>query len=97
MKTKITAYDDITLITLPDIPADNEFIYDIFEKIAERNIDVDMISLSPVQSEKTSLSFTINDEDLVNILSFTSKLEQGSVRPVVSSGNCKISIDDEGM
>ena len=97
MKTKITAYDDITLITLPDIPADNEFIYDIFEKIAERNIDMDMISLSPVQSEKTSLSFTINDEDLVNILSFTSKLEQGSVRPVVSSGNCKISIDDEGM
>ena len=61
------------------------------------DVDVDMISLAPVQSSKTSLSFTIVDDDLVKILSYTSGLGDSDIRPIVSSGNCKISIDDAGM
>ena len=60
-------------------------------------VDVDMISLSPAQSSRTNLSFTINDDDLVKILSYTSKLDDGAVKSVVSSGNCKISVNDEAM
>lgn len=97
MKPTITVSDDITLITLQNIPADISFIAEVFEKIAEIGIDVDMISLSPVQSSRTSLSFTIKDDDLVNILSYTSKLDDGSVKSIVSSGNCKISVNDDAM
>ena len=93
----IVVSDDITLITLQNIPADMDFVSEVFEKIAEMGVDVDMISLSPVQSSMTSLSFTINDDDLIKILGYTSKLNDGSIKPIVSSGNCKISINDPGM
>ena len=97
MKRTITACDDITLVTLQNIPADIEFITGVFEKIAEMGVDVDMISLSPAQSSMTSLSITIKDEELVKILSYTSKLENGKVKPIVSSGNCKLSVNDPEM
>lgn len=93
----IVVSDDITLITLQNIPADMDFVSEVFEKIAEMGVDVDMISLSPVQSSMTSLSFTINDDDLMKILGYTSKLNEGSIKPIVSSGNCKISVNDPGM
>ena len=97
MKPDIVVSDDITLVTLQNIPADINFVSDVFENIAAMDIDVDMISLSPVQSSMTSLSFTINDDDLMKILGYTSKLNEGSIKPIVSSGNCKISVNDPGM
>ena len=97
MNPSLTVYDDVTLITLQNIPADISFVADVFKKIGSMGVDVDMISLSPIQSSRTSLSFTIKDDDLVKILSYTSKLDDGSVRSIVSSGNCKISINDEAM
>ena len=97
MKPSITVSDDITLITLHNIPANIDFVSEVFENIAAMGVDVDMISLSPVQSSKTSLSFTVNDDDLMKILGYTSKLNEGSIKPIVSSGNCKISVNDPGM
>ena len=97
MKPEITVYEDVTLITLQNIPADISFIAEVFERIAGMGVDVDMISLSPAQRERTALSFTIKDEDLVKILSYTSKLDDGSVKSIVSSGNNKISVNDETM
>ena len=97
MKPTINVFEDITLVILQNIPADLRFVTEVFEKIAGMGVDVDMISLSPAQSSQTSLSFTINDEDLAKILGYTGKLNDGSVKVIVSSGNCKISIDDAGM
>ena len=53
-----------------NIPAEMAVIAEIFEKIALMDIDVDIISLSPVQGAQTSLSFTIRDLSLIHILSF---------------------------
>ena len=64
MAASITVSENITLVTMQNIPAEISFIADVFAKIAAMDVDVDMISLAPVQSSKTSLSFTINDEDL---------------------------------
>lgn len=97
MKPTINVSEDITLVILQNIPADISFVTEVFEKIAGMDVDVDMISLSPAQSAQTSLSFTINDDDLMKLLSYTSKLNEGSIKVIVSSGNCKISIDDKGM
>ena len=97
MKPTITTYEDVTLVTLQNIPMDIGFISEVFAKIAELGVDVDRISLSPVQSSRTSVSFTISDNDLITTLSYTSKLEDGTVKSIVSSGNRKISIDDESM
>ncbi len=92
MKPTITVCDDVTLIILQNVPANMTFVTQVFEKIASMEIDVDMISLTPPQSSLTSLSFTVSDDDLVKILSYTSTLKDD-----VSSGNCKISVSDAAM
>lgn len=95
---KITTEDDITLITLQSCPSELSFVADVFQKIGQLDVDVDMISLAPSQGSLTSISFTIADSDLDKILSFTSELHDTiKVKAIVSSGNCKISVYDQNM
>jgi aspartate kinase len=95
---KITTENDITLITLQNCPPELSFVSDVFQKIGQFGVDVDMISLAPSQGSNTSISFTISDFDLDKILSFTSRLHDTiNVKAIVSSGNCKISVYDPNM
>ena len=97
MNTNVTVDNDITLVILHNTPADMDFIAKVFEDIADLEIDIDMISIAPVQGSTTSLSFTIKDDDLMKLLGYTSKLKSKNIKPVVSSGNSIISIADEAM
>lgn len=97
MSAKIQVSSDVTLVTLRNAPADMDFIASVFEDIAALNIDIDMISLSPVQGSSTSVSFTINDDDLMPLLGYTSKLKSKNIKPIVSSGNSIISLTDNDM
>ncbi|HEX3017756.1 MAG TPA: hypothetical protein VHP31_07890 [Caproicibacter sp.] len=98
MSPKITSQDDITLISLQNCPSELGFVANVFQKIGQLGVDVDMISLAPSQGSFTSISFTIADNDLDKILSFTSELHDTiKVKAIVSSGNCKISVYDSNM
>ena len=65
MRPAINVYEDITLVILQNIPAEISFVAQVFEKIAEMGVDVDMISLSPAQSSQTSLSSCWPDRRLL--------------------------------
>lgn len=93
----ITTRENITLVRISNIPASVGFVGDVFENIALLNIDVDMIAVAVTQTMRTELSFTVNDEKLIKTVSYISKLQNGSIKPVVNSGNCIISIYDENM
>ena len=97
MSAKIQVSSDVTLVTLRNAPVDMDFIASVFEDIAALNIDIDMISLSPVQGSSTSVSFTINDDDLMPLLGYTSKLKSKNIKPIVSSGNSIIRLTDNDM
>jgi aspartokinase len=98
LSPKVTLENDITLIVLQDCPPELNFVADVFQKIGQLGVDVDMISLAPSQGSNTSVSFTIADTDLDKILSFTSELrDKVRVKAIVSSGNCKISVYDPNM
>lgn len=97
MNPKITVSENITLISLHNVSANMSVIADIFEKIGSMGIDVDVISMSPVQSDLTSLSFTINDEDTIKLLQFVKSLPGLSTKPIVSSGNYIISVLEDEM
>ena len=97
MSAKIQVSSDVTLVTLRNAPVDMDFIASVFEDIAALNIDIDMISLSPVQGSSTSVSFTINDDDLMPLLGYTSKLKSKNIKPIVSSGNSIISLTDNDL
>ncbi|WP_444657765.1 ACT domain-containing protein [Caproiciproducens sp. R2] len=94
----ITTSNEITLITLQNCPSELTFTADVFQKISGFGVNVDMISLAPTHGAFTSISFTISDNDLDKILTFTSDLHDNSnIKTIVSSGNCKISVYDQGM
>ena len=94
----VTTNGDITLVTLQNCPSELKFTADVFQKIGELGIDVDMISLAPAHGAYTSVSFTISDSDLDKILAFTSELhESANIKTIVSSGNSKISVYDQNM
>ncbi len=94
----VTSMNDITLITLQNCPSDILFITGIFDKISQLGINIDMISLAPAHGALTSLSFTISDADLGKILAFTSDLhDHSNIKTIMSSGNCKISVNDPRM
>ncbi len=95
----ITVNDNITLITMHNIPFDMGFIYEIFSNIASMGVNIDVISMSPSQKVLTSLSFTVQDDEFSKVLEYTSKLRKKSsnITSIVSSGNCKITICDSRM
>lgn len=94
----VTTNGDITLVTLQNCPSELKFTADVFRKIGELGIDVDMISLAPAHGAYTSVSFTISDSDLDKILAFTAGLhEQTDIKTIISSGNSKISVYDQNM
>lgn len=97
--TDITVTDNITLITLLNVPSDICFFPDVFDRIAKRKINVDMISVTPPQGDQTNLSFTVDDEDLGKVLDFTAALHEKhkGIKPIVSSGNSIITVQDENM
>ncbi len=98
MGTTIHTVNNITLVTLQSSPATINFISEVFEKISEKNINVDMISMSPAKSSITELSFTISDEDLIETLNLMKQFKKDmQINSIVSSVNHKISVYDENM
>ena len=96
--TVISTVDNITLVTLVGFPAQVDSIATILKSIAEYNINIDMISMAPTPGAFTGLSFTISDNDLVEVLAFTTKLKkETNVNVIVSSVNHKISVYDPAM
>lgn len=96
--TVISTVDNITLVTLVGFPAQVDSIATILKSIAEYNINIDMISMAPTHGAFMGLSFTISDNDLVEVLAFTTKLKkETNVNVIVSSVNHKISVYDPAM
>ncbi len=96
--TVISTVDNITLVTLQGFPANANSIAQIFDAISSYHINIDMISMAPTHGAYTGLSFTISDNDLIDILSFVSDLKKKTgVNVIVSSVNHKISVYDPIM
>ena len=91
---RVSVVEDVTLISLFDVPTEIGVIADVFEQIAEKGIDVDMISQSPPNSRHSSLSFTVSDEAFGDILQIAAKLRavHRDITFHVSNGNCKVSV-----
>ena len=96
---EITIREDVTLISMHDSPADISTVADVFQKIADAGINVDMISQTPPNGQHSSLSFTVDGEDFGGILRVCAEMREKNpdLKISVSSGNCKISVYDAQM
>jgi aspartokinase len=97
--TDITIMENVTLITLINIPTVNGIISDIFVSLAENDINVDMISQTPPLKGKINISFTISDEDLFSAIQTLKEFKTNApdLRIEVNSNNTKLSLYSEEM
>ncbi len=96
---KITVREDVTLISMKDSPAEIGTVANVFQKIGEACINVDMISQTPPNGQHSSLSFTVDGDDFGGILRVCAEMREMNpdLKISVSSGNCKINVYDERM
>lgn len=96
---KIYVTEDVTLFSISDTAADIGHMAAIFRMIAEKGIDVDMISQMPSSGAGAGFSFTVNDRDFQPVLAIASELRTQNPKSKisVSSGNCKLTVSGEAM
>jgi aspartokinase len=97
--SKISLTEHVALITLRNSPSDMKFISRVFLKIADKGINVDMISQTAPHGDLTDISFTVSDDSLGDVLAVLAGLraEYPSIKTDVSGNNCKISLSGEKM
>lgn len=92
--TQISVTEDVSLITFTKVPNDLGVIAGIFRSVSEAGINIDMVSQTAPQGQFVSFSFTVGNEDTVKVLSLVNSLK---IKPMVSTGNCKIQLYGEEM
>ena len=97
--SKISVTEDVCLISFNNIPRDLSVTSQIMTEFAVQDINIDMISQSAPIGESANVSFTVQSEDLVRALTIIQRFREQhpSVRPIVSSGNCKVQLYGEEM
>ncbi|MBC8533908.1 ACT domain-containing protein [Yeguia hominis] len=94
----LSTVSEITLVTLQGCSSDVTYLSKILQMIAEKGVNVDMISLSPSQGTSAAISITIADADLGALLPLIPVInKQPGINTIISSGNCKISVYDPRM
>lgn len=95
----ITITENVTLITLIDIPITLKMIAKIFVALAKKEINVDMISQTSPLKGKINLSFTISDADLFSAIQALKDFKSiiPTLRIEVNSNNTKLSLYGEEM
>ncbi len=95
----ITLNEDVTLVSVYNVPSDTGLLASYFSDIAGRGVNVDMISQTAPLGGNISYSFTVPDNQLVRVLELSAKYNALTPdrRLEISSGNCKLSFFGEDM
>ncbi len=94
--TGLSISDDSLMVTISRIPDQIEHIAMIFEKLAQENVNVDMISQTAPLSGVISLSFTASKDDLFIIEKIMSEFNEG-FEVSIEQEMTKISVVGIGM
>jgi len=90
---------NVALVTINKLPNNTRLISDLFNKIAQRKINIDMISQVPSLQGSISISFSLPSEDLVDALSALNDFKQAAkdLRIEIDADNTKLQVYGEGM
>ncbi|GMQ57685.1 hypothetical protein AN1V17_20800 [Vallitalea sediminicola] len=97
--SKLNITQNVTLITLANIPINNKSIAAIFTSLAEADINVDMISQTSPLKGKINISFTLQNDVLFNAIQTLKSYKKDipNLRIDVNSNNTKLSLYDDDM
>lgn len=93
--SKVYFTENVAIVSFEKAPAKIGFLSDLFDRVAQAHINVDMISQTAPKGAYNTIAFTVSDGDVPAVLSIIAELN--AVRPLVSAGNVKISLYGEEM
>ena len=97
--TSINITYNVALVTVDNLPNNTKLISDIFNVIAQKKINIDMISQVPPFRGTISISFSLPSDDLVNALSALNRFKKDvrDLRIEIDADNTKLQVYGEGM
>lgn len=97
--TGLSVSDDDVMITFNAIPHSSGVVSELFEKLAQRDVNIDMISQTAPSGGRINISFTANKEDLSDIKEAAVEFEKenGGVRIEIDEEITKLSVVGNGM
>ena len=97
--SNISVTYNVALVTVDKLPNNTKLISELFNTIAQRKINIDMISQAPPFRGSINISFSLPSDDLVNALSALNdfKINAKDLRIEVDADNRKLQVFGEGM
>jgi len=97
--TSINITYNVALVTVDNLPNNTKLISDIFNVIAQKKINIDMISQVPPFRGTISISFSLPSDDLVNALSALNRFKKDvrDLRIEIDADNTKLQVYGEDM
>ncbi|TCT13094.1 aspartate kinase [Natranaerovirga pectinivora] len=97
--TNLYITQNVTLITLINVPSPIDQRAKIFSALADAGINIDMVSQTTPFKEVINISFSLNDDDFFNAIQALKVFKSSipDLRIEVNSNNTKISLFGEAM
>ena len=97
--TGVSISDQVMLVTIKYLPNDNRVVADVFVRLAEEGVNVDMISESYSSKNLIHLSFTVQRDDEEAITNLFHELTNSypDVQPSYETTMVKVSVVGTGM
>ncbi len=97
--TSMCTLYNVAMVTVDNLPNDMLVISNIFSKIADENINIDMISQSPPYKGKINISFSMPADNITKVISLLNTYRNSvpNLRVGIDSDSTKISVFGEAM
>lgn len=97
--TSMRTLYNVAMVTVDNLPNDMLVISNIFSKIADENINIDMISQSPPYKGKINISFSMPADNITKVISLLNAYRNSvpNLRVGIDSDSTKISVFGEAM
>jgi len=97
--SSILTLENVALISFMKLPHDLGLLNDIFAGVSKEGVSIDMVSQTSPLSGNISVSFSFPEDDMVKVLTVVNTLKEKhpDMKPVVSSGNTKLTLSGEEM
>lgn len=92
--SKVNITENVAIVSFEKAPAQIGFLSELFDRVAQAGINVDMISQTAPKGELNTIAFTVEDSRMGEILTIVRgmKANKQGVMPLISAGNVKISL-----
>jgi len=97
--TSVNVENEITLVTVYNLPNNTESISSVFDCLAENSVNVDMITLNPSSGVHQTVSFSASNDAFSSILSSLGFLKSmfSDLRIDANTNNCKFTFAGDAM